>query len=69
MYFFKKSSSKTGGWARSLTGSIGVWFKFNRAWVIFWGGLILLFLTSFGVGYLVGQEKNQTPIIIEQHSE
>ncbi len=49
-------------------GSIGIWFKDNRAWIIFWGGLVLLILSSFGVGYLVGQEKNQPPIIIEKHS-
>ncbi|GEM_PF-6457372 len=45
------------------------WFKNNRAWIIFWGGLVLLTLTSFGVGYLVGQEKDQIPIIIEKYSK
>ncbi len=43
------------------------WLKYRRSWILFWGGLGLLVFSSFGVGYLVGQEKSRTPIIIEKH--
>ncbi len=52
----------------SIIKNIVQWAKYRRLWILFWGGLALLVLASFGVGFLVGQEKNQTPIIIETHS-
>ncbi len=53
----------------SIIKNASQWAKYRRPWILFWGGLGLLVFSSFGVGYLVGQEKSKTPIIIETHNQ
>lgn len=42
------------------------YIKGGQAKMIFWVGIFLVIIFSFGAGYLIGKQENPTPIIIEK---
>ena len=42
------------------------WLIEHKQKILLWFVLVLVATLSFGVGYLMAREANQTPIVIEQ---
>lgn len=46
--------------------SIIDWLTENKKWLLFWFAAAIFLSISFAAGYLVAEQKNPAPIIIEQ---
>ncbi len=46
-----------------------IYVKQNKDYIFFWIGFFILLVTAFGIGFLLGNQNNPTPIIIEKCSE
>ncbi|MEW6617008.1 MAG: hypothetical protein AB1333_01155 [Patescibacteria group bacterium] len=41
----------------------------NKDYILFFIGFFILLITAFGIGFLLGNQNNPAPIIIEKCSE